>query len=252
MMCRMMICVLIPAAALPGTTLRADENPNKTESRVIGSVFGKAVTAADIGLTEPIDTSVVFDARDSARWKLMSRISEKLGGPVLKKFVKEHKIAATDKEIERFKANSRKSTDRSVRKAEAKLEELMKKLAAADLSEEEKARLMKEQTAQERHLAVLRDGVEQEVPREFAESFIVAWKTEHELHRAYGGRVIFQQFGPEALDARRKLFEQAEKNGDLKFDDAGVRHMFYYYANMKHVVVDDKALERPWFFGDDK
>ena len=88
------------------------------------------------------------------------------------------------------------------------------------------------------------------MPEAIARTFIVAWKIERELHRAYGGRVIFQQFGPEALDARRLLYETAEKNGDLKFDDPGVRHLFYYYANMRHVVVDAKALEKPWFLDD--
>jgi hypothetical protein len=63
--------------------------------------------------------------------------------------------------------------------------------------------------------------------------------------------VIFQQAGPEALDARRRLFEEAEMNGDLAFDHVGVRHMFYYYyTHMKHTEIDEEALERPWFFGE--
>ena len=86
-----------------------------------------------------------------------------------------------------------------------------------------------------------------DMPEEVARALIVTWKTERELHRVYGGRVIFQQAGPEALDARRRLFEQAEKEGDIEFADAGVRHLFYYYANMEHTVIDEKALERPWF-----
>jgi hypothetical protein len=86
-----------------------------------------------------------------------------------------------------------------------------------------------------------------------ARTFILNWKTERELHRKYGGRIIFQQFGLEALDARRRLFEEAEKTADLKFDDPGVRHLFYYYANMRHSVTGDaKALETPWFLADPK
>jgi hypothetical protein len=91
--------------------------------------------------------------------------------------------------------------------------------------------------------------VTNESAQDLARYFIVNWKTERELQRTYGGRVIFQQFGPEALDARRRLFEEAEKAGDLRFDDPGVRHMFYYYWNMKHTVIGEKALEQPWFFG---
>lgn len=54
--------------------------------------------------------------------------------------------------------------------------------------------------------------------------------------------------GPETLDARRQLFEQAEEKGDIRFADAGVRQLFYYYyANMERTVIDEKALERPRF-----
>jgi hypothetical protein len=92
------------------------------------------------------------------------------------------------------------------------------------------------------------DGFEGEIPDEGARRIILPWKIERELYRVYGGRVIFQQFGAEALDGRRRLFEEAEKNGDLKFDDAGVRHLFYYYySNVKHYPAGKGALDRPWF-----
>jgi hypothetical protein len=99
-------------------------------------------------------------------------------------------------------------------------------------------------------MASLRESSAADVPEEVARMFIVNWKTERELHRVYGGRVIFQQAGPEALDARRQLFEQAEKQSDIRFTDAGVRHLFYYYSNMSHTDIDEKALQRPWFLED--
>lgn len=167
--------------------------------QVVGSVYGKPITAGDIGLQTPIDPAVRFDARDRARWDLMERIMRELGGPVLERFVKEHKIEATKDEIESVK----------------------------------------------RRLRELRVG---DVDDKFATQLILPWKLQRELHRAYGGRVIFQQAGPEALDAMRRLFEEAEKKGDLKFADPGVRHMFYYYSNMQHTFSDAKALEQPWFF----
>ena len=45
-----------------------------------------------------------------------------------------------------------------------------------------------------------------------ARQFIVPWKIERELHRTYGGRVIFQQAGPEALDARMTSFAETIKS----------------------------------------
>jgi hypothetical protein len=51
--------------------LSADESPNVPPSRTVGNVYGNAVTAADIGLTVPIDPAVQFDSRDTTRWELM-------------------------------------------------------------------------------------------------------------------------------------------------------------------------------------
>ncbi len=232
-------------AALPA------EEPSPTpSSRTVGSVLGKPVTAADLGLTAPIDPTVKFDARDTARWRLMGRVMTTFGGPIMDRFVREQKIEATAEEIEQFQRKMQKTREQNFRAWEARLAELNQELAAAELSEADRARREEERTRYERLLASRLERPAAEAPDELARMFLVAWKVERELHRAYGGRVIFQQAGPEALDARRRLFEQAEKNGDLHFADPGVRHLFYYYAHMRHTTIDEKVLERSWLLDD--
>ena len=113
--------------------LSAAETPNVPPSRIVGQVYGKAVTAAEIGLTDPIDPAVQFDARDTARWELMERIIVTFGRPVIDRFVKRHKIEATAEEIEKFKSNSRKMDERQLREWEARLVELKKALSARNL-----------------------------------------------------------------------------------------------------------------------
>jgi hypothetical protein len=238
------------AQALILTNIHAEEPASTPSNRKVGSVYGKTVTASDIGLTAPVDTAVRFDARDKARWELQGRIARAFGKPIADRFIKARKIDATADEIAAFKRNSRKGRERVLRESEAHLAKVKANLAAPNLPAEKRTKLEKEVATLEKGQAARRDAVNRDVPEAIARTFIVAWKTERELHRAYGGRVIFQQFGPEALDARRLLYEEAEKNGDLVFDDPGVRHLFYYYANMRHVVVDAKALEQPWFLGD--
>ena len=230
--------------------LSAEESPKTPPGWTVGSVYGKAVTAADIGLSAPIDPAIEFEGRDTARWELMGRIMTAFGGPVVERFVKREKIEATRDEIMKFKSHFRRSNERNLHQWEARLVELNKELAEPNLSNESKTKLEKERAEYEGLVASKRESRTADVPEEVARTFIVTWKTERELHRAYGGGVIFQQAGPEALDARRRLFEQAEKKGDIRFADAGVRHLFYYYANMKHTVIDEKALERPWFLED--
>ena len=231
--------LLVPLGAqVPATT---------QSSRIVGSVYGTAITSQDIGLTVPIDPAVQFDARDTEKWELMGRIMSTFGKPVHDHFVAERKIEATADEIELFKKNLRKGLEEKLREKEDRLAKVKTQLTSSDLSAQEKATLEEEQVRLERLLPALRPPAEEGAPEAMARTFIVSWKVERELHRTYGGRVIFQQFGPEALDARRLLYEEAERPGGLEFEDPEVRHLFYYYANMEHTVVDAKAMERPWF-----
>lgn len=235
----------------PLAPLRAAVPATTQASRTVGSVYGKGVTAEDVRLTVRIDPAAEFDARDTAEWEQMGRIMTTFGKPILDRFVEKGQIGATAEEIAAFRKNARKGDERQLRGAEDRLKKLEAELASAKLSEAAKAKLEKERASLERSMPARRDAaVEADSPESVARMFIIAWKVERELHRAYGGRVIFQQFGPEALDARRLLFEEAEKNGDLKFNDPAVRRLFYYYANMKHLVVDAKVLETPWFLED--
>jgi len=223
-LCHPLAAVLMLSTFL--SPLHADEPPGNRPSRTVGSVYGKAITADDIGLTGPVDPAIQFDARDEARWKLLGRVAGTFGGPVLDRFVARKKIKAT---------------------ADDQLAAVKGELAAPGLTDESRARMEAERARIEKFLPTHRDMAKLDTPEEIARQFIMSWKIERELHRTYGGRVIFQQVGPEALDARRLLFDEAEKNGDLKFEDPGVRHLFYYYANMRHGVIDEKALDRPWF-----
>ena len=225
--------------------LFAEESLTIQPDRVVGSMYGKPITAADIGLTAPIDTAFEFDARDSQQWQLMGRIAQSFGKPISDRFIQERNIAATEEEIADYKKASREQRQKHLRETEDQLEKVKNRLGSPNLSSEERTKLAKEQAMLEFILPRLRDASAADVSGELARIFIVARKIEQELHKTYGGRVILQQAGPEALDARRLLFEMAETGGDLKFDDAGVRHLFYYYyTKMKHVAVDENVLSQ--------
>jgi hypothetical protein len=242
------------APSLSVGVLAADEPATIPPDRVIGGVYGKSIKAGDVDMTAPVDVSKKFDSRDQDLWRLMGRIQQTLGGPIMERFVKERKIEATADELKRFHENSRKQDEKKIREWKSQVAELEKQLARPDLPGEQRAKLQTDRDMYKEFVASVREAAPTSDRIDgIARTFILAWKTERELHRVYGGRVIFQQFGLEALDARRKLFEAAEKTGDLKFDDPGVRHLFYYYANMRHSVTDDaKALETPWFLADPK
>jgi hypothetical protein len=230
--------------------LLAAQSASAQPTRTVGIVHGKPVTAAEIGLSSQIDPAIESGARDSERRKLMVRIAEVFGRPVVERFVQKKNIQASSAEIELVQRNLHKANEHSVRKWRAEDAELKKALAAPGVSGESKTQLEQKRAMLDKLIAAASHRAA--IPDDVARQMIVAWKIERELHRSYGGRVVFQQAGIEALDARRQLYEEAEKNGDIRFDDAGVRRMFFHYLGMNHMPADPKLLEQPWFLAQDR
>lgn len=76
-------------------------------------------------------------------------------------------------------------------------------------------------------------------------------KFEMYLYRNYGGgRIIHQQFGPEALDARRKLLLELEDAGKFQITDPELRKLAYdYWERPSHpggFHTDERLLMFPW------
>ena len=76
-------------------------------------------------------------------------------------------------------------------------------------------------------------------------------KFEMYLYRNYGGgRIIHQQLGPEALDARRELLLELEQAGKFQITDPGLRKLaFDYWERPSHpggFHNDDRLLMFPW------
>ncbi len=64
---------------------------------------------------------------------------------------------------------------------------------------------------------------------EIAGAFIRQWKINKALWEQYGGHVIFQQGGPEPLDAYRKFLEESQANGDFRIENSTLEPGFWRY-----------------------
>ncbi len=81
--------------------------------------------------------------------------------------------------------------------------------------------------------------------------FMKERKFEKYLYDHYGGgRIIHQQFGPEALDARRKLLLELEEAGKFQITDPELRKLAYDYwerpAHPGGFHTDHRILMFPW------
>jgi len=86
---------------------------------------------------------------------------------------------------------------------------------------------------------------------EIAAAFIRQWKINRALYQQYGGRVIFQQGGPEPLDAYRKFLEAAAARGDFVIADPALADGFwrYYRDTARHAFMPAPATAfsvPPW------
>ena len=65
--------------------------------------------------------------------------------------------------------------------------------------------------------------------RDMGRAMIHRWKLNKALHVQYGGRIVFQQFGPEPLDAYRRYLEERQAAGDFEIHDQAMADTFWRY-----------------------
>ena len=65
--------------------------------------------------------------------------------------------------------------------------------------------------------------------RKMGFAVIRQWKINQSLYKPYGGRVIYQQLGPEPLDAYRKYFQERQAAGDFTFENPAMEAQFWDY-----------------------
>jgi hypothetical protein len=63
--------------------------------------------------------------------------------------------------------------------------------------------------------------------REMARGVIRQWKINKALYEQYGGRIIYQQLGPEPLDAYREFLRQREADGAFAIRDPAIEASFW-------------------------
>jgi hypothetical protein len=85
---------------------------------------------------------------------------------------------------------------------------------------------------------------------EIGGAFIKQWKINRALWEQYGGRIIFQQAGPEPLDACRKFLEESQAQGDFRIENPALESGFWSYyrdASIHSFYAPGSAEERAAF-----
>ena len=81
----------------------------------------------------------------------------------------------------------------------------------------------------EKYLAPEEAAQAEKMHRTMGRMIIRQWKINKALYTQYGGRIIFQQFGPEPLDAYRYYIEGRKAAGDFEIYDQVMAEKFWRY-----------------------
>lgn len=151
-------------------------------------------------------------------------------------------ITVAKAEIDAFVASTAVALAGERAEAAERLDTLKRELVVGKLPAERKAQVKREIASAEQLIADLAPatgadaGEERQARADVAAAFIRQWKINGALQRQYGGRIIFQQAGPEPLDATRRFLEAAEAASDFAIADPALAEPFwsYYRDDARH------------------
>lgn len=181
-------------------------------------------------------------------------------GKLVDRYAADQGIEVEPEEIDAYIDSLRRVAEQDRRRQEARREELTRKLESKTLSDAERQSLSSELATLNETLANL-DGFErsaaedQAARRQVATAFIRQWKINQALYQQYGGRIIYQQGGPEPLDAYRTFLQAREGRGAFKILDPAFEAEFwkYFVTDSMHSFYpkgsqeEAQAFETPWW-----
>lgn len=247
----------LPFIVLCATAPILHAQPEKPETEEVAKDQKEEKDGKSATIAEVLGKPVKADRREE--------LSSLIYTSLLEQYAKEHKIEATAEEVKTFLAKSDemgKETRAGFVKDKKRLEEELK---STTLTEDDRARKEQELAMTEDLLKSIAEEEAAEKPKErdpeeakMAREFVRTWKINRALFKQYGGRVIFQQAGPEPLDAYRDFFREQETKGAFRITDEEAKKDFWKYFTDEsiHTFLDAKegeqAMEVPWWLKQQK
>ena len=233
------IAILLMLSLVAGTAYAQTSTTGDSDNKIIATVLGKKITTKD-----------------------KDRLTGLIFGTLLDRFAKDNKIEPNDEEIDTFILKTEEKGRQNMLKYESDRKKLKAELKTKILSERERKEKQSLLQTIERILKMTREmearskGKEAQmlpIKRQGARTFVRKWMVNKALFAKYGGRVIFQQAGPEPLDAYREFLQEQEKKGAFQILDEKYKDPFWKYftneAMYKFYPKEEgaKLINTPWW-----
>jgi hypothetical protein len=187
-------------------------------------------------------------------------------GPLTDRYAAERGIDVMPDEIGDYLARMAAVREQERRERDARLAEIDKQLAKPGLADDQRITLSAERDKLEQLRRDLESvpanpqeaAEEAQARRTVAAAFIRQWKINQALYRDYGGRIIFQQGGPEPLDAYRRFLEEQQRKGAFAIADKALEAAFWRYYRSDNIhsfypagsAEEARAFATPWWLAE--
>jgi len=228
---RFLFLALAIAACL-GSYVGAADNPASTNT--VAVVFGKSISAADLGSTGMTMLDVI--------WR-----------EVNDRYAKKNNLVATDQECEAYEKWQVEAGEHDREKRRRELNSLEEQLKSENIAKEKRAQFEKDRKTLLWVEAQEEWAKEVSIPQEVKRRASGQWVTFHKVYKAiyeeYGGKVAITAFGLYPIEARRKLIEEYMRAGDIRFLDDGFEVEFWqnYEKGGRLIATKDQIDFTPYW-----
>ena len=157
---------------------------------------------------------------------------------LMQNYAKQHNIAATQKDIDLYIAKMDRFMREDRKKQDVRRGEIQQQLKPGSLPPAQKKQLQSElNTLESLHQFDLQEDRESKQDpkaalrdkQAVARPFIEQWMINKALYQQYGGRIIYQQIGPEPLDAMHDYLKEQQQKGSFKILEKSFEVPFWEY-----------------------
>lgn len=244
----------------------------KGSPQVVALSMGKQITHEDLKPDEQLirlnktslDEEAFEDWYERAR---VGRLTELIFVPLLGEFGRNNNINASEEEIDEFIDLAETAREEAEAQFTEQRDAILQRLERSSLAPSDREHL----EAQLETLNSILDSkteMEQRARDRFGEDYesrmrtidetnarqmIVAWKLNKRLYDQYGGRVVFQDDGPEPLEAYSAFLAEKKKEGAFGIYDSELQAAFWDYFqndNLHSFYTPEESheiMKQPWW-----
>ena len=183
-------------------------------------------------------------------------------GNLIEMYTRENNVDPTNEELDTFVRRSEemdKQQNKTFAEDRVRLHQELKSPSITERERKQKTEhlqsiesILKSNEEQKKHIGLSEEQMRAS-RRNVAQHFVRSWKINKSLFERYGGRVIFQQAGPEPVDAYRDFLREQERNGAFTILNKELEPSFWnYFTNDKmHTFYPNdegkKFMQTPWW-----